>query len=258
MKAIGIAALVLGAFIAIPAAPSTAAGLASPSPGPLHFGPRDTTGTVWGGYATETSLTAPQNGAVTDVRGSWTVPTVACGSGNTYSASWIGIDGYADKTVEQTGTEQDCIGGSAQYYAWYEFFPKQGKTIPLSIHPGDTMTSEVQYQGGGKFLLTLTDANDGANGTFSITLKMENAQLQSGEWVVEPPAQGNVKIQGLANFGTETFTGCSVTINGVTGPIDSGQDDPMTLVDANGNVLATPSGLRDTNGTSSFTFTYSG
>ncbi len=258
MKTVTMAAVVLGAFIVMPAAPSSAANVASASHRPLHFGPRNTTGTVWGGYATETNLTTPQNGAITDVRGSWTVPTVTCGSGNTYSSSWIGIDGYADKTVEQTGTEQDCIGGAPQYSAWYEMFPKQTKTIPLVIHPGDVMTSEVQYLGGGKFLLMLTDTNDAANGTFSITQKMQNAQLQSAEWVVEPPAQGNVNVQGLANFGTETFTGCSVTINGVTGPIDSGQYDPMTLVDANGNVLATPSRLTDNRGTSSFTFTYSG
>ena len=57
---------------------------------------------------------SPQGDAFTDVKGSWIVPSV---SGNTnqtaYSVTWIGIDGYSSNTVEQIGTEQDWINGSA-------------------------------------------------------------------------------------------------------------------------------------------------
>src|SRR5206468_610827 len=50
----------------------------------------------WSGYAIDTAV-----GAVSDVKGSWTVPTVNLVSGtNTtyYSASWIGIDGDLSNT----------------------------------------------------------------------------------------------------------------------------------------------------------------
>jgi hypothetical protein len=56
----------------------------------------------WAGYAIETNLNKPQSGAVTDVKGSWVVPTVDClATPNAYSSFWIGIDGYSSNTVEQ-------------------------------------------------------------------------------------------------------------------------------------------------------------
>src|SRR5260370_40828673 len=71
--------------------------------------------TNWSGYA------AYNSGAASDVKGSWVVPAVNCTgvTQNTYSSAWVGIDGYNDGTVEQTGTEQDCINGHASYYAWF-------------------------------------------------------------------------------------------------------------------------------------------
>jgi Peptidase A4 family len=66
----------------------------------------------WSGYA-ETS-SAPY----TSVSGQWTVPTVTGPSGS-YSAAWIGIDGFNNDSLIQTGTEQDYSGGSGQYSAWW-------------------------------------------------------------------------------------------------------------------------------------------
>jgi hypothetical protein len=249
MKLRGIVFVVIGALAGIPAGPSVATARALP----LH-GPRYTTGTVWGGYATETSLTTPQDGAFTDVKGTWTVPYLTCGSSNALSSTWIGLDGYADSMVEQIGTEQDCMGGSAQYSAWYEMYPKQTKVVSLAIHPGDTMTSEVQYVGNSNFQLTLTDQNDGVNGSFTTVQKLQKAKLESAEWVVEPPTTGHVSA--LANFGSETFSGCSVTVNGHPGTISSGEYDPMTLVSTSGATIGTPSTLRG--GGTSFTFNYVG
>lgn len=54
------------------------------------------------------------------VSASWTQPTATCSRGDQYAAFWIGIDGYSSSTVEQTGTEADCVGNTAEYYAWYE------------------------------------------------------------------------------------------------------------------------------------------
>jgi hypothetical protein len=43
--------------------------------------------------------------------------------GDQYAAFWVGLDGYSSSTVEQTGTDSDCVGKNPSYYAWYEFYP---------------------------------------------------------------------------------------------------------------------------------------
>ena len=72
--------------------------------------------TNWSGYAVT-------GGTFTDVKGSWVVPTVTSSGTNSYSSTWVGIDGFSSSTVEQTGTDSDFVNGHAQYYAWYEMYP---------------------------------------------------------------------------------------------------------------------------------------
>lgn len=64
------------------------------------------TSTNWSGYAVETNLGSPQSNVVTDVKGTWVVPTVS-GTGTSYCAVWVGIDGYGSPSVEQIGTDSD-------------------------------------------------------------------------------------------------------------------------------------------------------
>src|SRR5215467_12494301 len=105
------------------------------------------TSTNWSGYAVETSLASPQRGAVTDVKGQWTVPAVQCGSAQTYSSAWVGIDGYSSNSVEQTGTDSDCSNGSGVYYAWYEMYPHPSQRISMAINPGNVISAEVAFAG---------------------------------------------------------------------------------------------------------------
>lgn len=202
----------------------------------------------WAGYAVETNLSTPQSNAVSDVKGSWVVPSVTCGSTNTYSATWVGIDGYSDNSVEQTGTEQDCVIGQPRYYAWYEMYPKPSFRINLPVKAGDTINAEVQYI-NGKFILTLTDAS---SGTFTTTQK-SNAQRQSAEWITEAPWSGG--ILPLANFGIQYFTNAGLTLNGQSGTISSvGQYDAITMTNSSGTAKATPSSLSSDG--SSFSITW--
>jgi len=196
----------------------------------------------WGGYAVETNLSNPQNKAVTDVKGSWIVAGVTCPAGavNSYSATWLGIDGDTDNTVEQIGTGQDCINGLPQYYAWYEMYPKASHTLSIAVNPGDTMTAEVSYIGNNYFSLKLTDTSTGKS--FN-TLQRLNAQRQSAEWIVEAPYSGG--ILPLANFGTQTFSGAQTTLNGHSGTISDSawQNDKITMTNSTGTPKATPSSL---------------
>ncbi len=193
----------------------------------------------WSGYAVETNLSSPASNVVTDVRGQWVVPTLSCGSSNTYSSAWVGIDGYSSNTVEQTGTEHDCKSGTASYYAWYELYPKPGWRINKPVSAGDTFAAQVTYASGNKYNLTITNV-----GKWSYsTTQTNNGQRSSAEWVVEAPWSGGVLP--LANFGTISFSGAQATINGHTGTISDSnwQKDPITMVTSDGTVKAQPSGL---------------
>ena len=197
----------------------------------------------WSGYAISGA-----NGSVTDVKGSWFVPAVNCSqtpSGGD-SSFWLGIDGFSSNTVEQVGTDSDCVNGRPVYYAWYEFYPHFSYTInSLPIQPGDSISAEVKAASGGKFTVTLS-VNHGT--PFSISTKMQNAKLSSAEWVAEAPYSGG--ILPLADFGSVTFASCEATVSGVSGPIgpfSKGNVSEITMVGSNGQVKARPSALSATN-----------
>src|SRR5690349_12425752 len=105
MKCVLSVLFLLTASILGASAPVSAVPLLHPSRMPLTH----QTSSNWAGYVVENS--SSQKGAVSDVKGTWTVPTLSCSSTNSYSAAWVGIDGFTDRTVEQIGTEQDCLNG---------------------------------------------------------------------------------------------------------------------------------------------------
>lgn len=206
---------------------------------------KDGTSLNWSGYAVETSLSKPQTGAVTDVKGTWTVPSVSA-KPNGYSSFWIGIDGYSSNTVEQIGTDSDSPSGTPTYYAWYEMYPKSSATIKMTIHPGDSITAEVKYSAPSSFVLTINDVT--AKTTFSTTQTLPNAKRTSAEWIAEAPSSGGVLP--LADFGTVTFKNAQATLNGHTGNINDAawKYDALTMTTSTGTIKAQPSGL--TGGTS--------
>ena len=195
-----LSALMLAAPAVFLLGTAAAASASSPSHIFLSSGVSHTTAqsTNWAGWA----VTGPK-GSVTDVKGSWVVPSIqgSCPASNQYSSFWIGIDGYSSSSVEQTGTDSDCQGGSATYYAWYEFYPHPSFLISsVSVSPGDVISAEVKYA-SGKFTLHLTDVTTGAS--FSKSSKVSAART-SAEWIAEAPSSSG-GILPLANFGTVRF-----------------------------------------------------
>jgi hypothetical protein len=224
----------------------------------IRSGP--STSTNWSGYAVTGAA-----GSVSDVKASWVVPAIqgTCPSTNQYASFWVGIDGYSSNTVEQIGTDSDCQGGRAVYYAWYEFYPKASFTISsITITTGDKISAEVKYA-GGKFTATITDTT--TRKTFSTSAKVNNAKRSSAEWIAEAPYSGG--ILPLANFGTVYFgsdsTGvtstCYATVNGVTGPIgsfgSSVQEITMVSQSSSTTIKAQPSSSLSSDKTS-FTITW--
>lgn len=206
--------------------------------------------TNWAGYAVETNLQNPQSNAVTSVQGQWVVPSVSRSVTNTYSATWIGIDGLSSKSVEQIGTEHDFVQGQPVYAAWFELFPNAPVGIDMQVRPGDLMSATVRYAGNGQFLLALTDLTTGKSFT---TTQSANAERSSAEWIVEAPFNGTTLP--LAKFGQEQFQNAKATINGQVGTINSpGRSfEVITMEKRNGTIKAVTSGLK--NDGSSFSVT---
>jgi hypothetical protein len=189
---------------------------------------------TWSGY-----VVAPTSN-VTAVGGTWIEPTV----GNSgLQATWVGIDGASDGTVEQIGVGSMPDGTSYNQYApWIEFYGDQGvalvggkyetiqgqyylpQQIPLTVSPGDTVSAEVATVPGNarsfEFWMTVTPKNGGAVQIYhSIqTMTYVTPTLTSAEWIVENPGFG---VKPLASFTPVTFTGAWATIGGQTGGINS-------------------------------------
>ena len=92
----------------------------------------------WSGYA----ITG-KKGAFKRVSAKWNVPFVRPSRGASYSSAWIGIDGFSNSHLIQTGTGHDWIDGKAYYYAWWEILPASVTFIPLPIQPGDRMHASM-------------------------------------------------------------------------------------------------------------------
>jgi hypothetical protein len=223
--------------------------------------------TNWSGYAVTGA-----NGSVTDVTGSWIVPSVDCTvAPDGYSSFWVGIDGFSSSTVEQIGTDSDCVSlngtetGTPTYYAWFEFYPQNAYLIefPRSVQAGDVISAQVKYAGGSggrqfggghRFTVTLTDVT--RNETFSTTSSVSGAKQSSAEWIAETPCcASSGSVFPLADFHTVLYgvdntsvVGTSyATVGNVTAPIGkfgtNVQDITMVTDSTPSADMAVPSSL---------------
>lgn len=186
------------------------------------------TSTNWSGYAYDGSN-------ATSVTGSWTEPPSNCSMvANSWSSPWVGIDGDNSGTVEQTGTDSDCVNGVAYYYAWWEMYPKSTVVIPsITVHAYDKFTASVTYGASG-FVMTLTDTTTGK--TFTTTATSKKARRSSVEWIMEGPSSGN-----LTEFGSLSFTSASGIIGGQTVTPASSGADAITMITRQATNRAVPS-----------------
>ena len=192
------------------------ANMIRPAAGPM----RHATSTNWSGYAATGST-------FTSVSASWTEPTVTCRSGNQYSSFWVGLDGDGSSTVEQTGSEADCQGGSPQYYSWYEMYPSAPVNFRNPVSPGDKFTGSVTYNGGSSYTLKLSDTTKGWSQT--VNKSLSGASRASAEVIVEAPSS-LTSVLPLADFGTVNFSGS--TANG--SQLSSLKPTEITMVSSNG------------------------
>ena len=263
-KAIVLSFVVVAAFSFIPVA-AHSMNLKSGAMFKENFALKDgsvTESENWAGYAVTSG-----NYSVSNVTASFIVPTVNTG-GNSYVAFWVGIDGFNDGTVEQTGIIAEPTGhgphSSTEYLVWYEFYPAAPVYASFSAAPNDTVYATVSYNSTtGNFTTCISvSSSTGHVGTFSHSQTVSGAQDDSAEWIVEAPASAG-KILPLANFGTAYFgenyteienTNCA-TISGHHGSIGSFTSATEIIMVSNSGVPeATPSALSPNN--TSFYVTY--
>ncbi|KAI0157209.1 peptidase A4 family-domain-containing protein [Xylariaceae sp. FL1272] len=211
----------------------------------------DATSTNWGGIAIVAS-------GVSEVAGTFVVPGIsppggAVGGTSYCGAAWVGVDGYTNSALIQTGVLW-CIDGSgsgAEYQAWYEYLPAGLVDYGnIAISAGDSVTVTATMTGSNQGTTTLS-----ANGqVVSHDFSGEGTALQgaSAEWIVED-FSSNGGLVPFANFGSVTFTDATAIINGAT--FNAADDNPVNIG------LQTSSGaiITDTSVSgSSLTVTYAG
>lgn len=155
----------------------------------------------WSGYVLSGST-------YTSISGSWIVPGVSATQGTQYSSVWIGIDGFNNSDLIQTGTDEVATsGGETSDAAWWEILPAAETPIPtMSISPGNHMTANIADDGFGRWTISITDVTTGQ--TF-ITTQNYTGPGQSAEWILEAP-EVNGTIASLAHYSETTVQPTSV------------------------------------------------
>ncbi|HEY2916723.1 MAG TPA: G1 family glutamic endopeptidase [Candidatus Limnocylindrales bacterium] len=176
------AAFLTGSVLAAGLAPAAAAVVHHPriSAGAIHSA--GWASSNWSGYARTAG--APYTKATAQ----WVVPSVSKTTKATYGSQWVGIDGFNNGNLIQTGTETDWYNGAAHYAAWWEILPAAETVIAsITVHPGDHMSASIVKGSGSTWTISLTDTTTGA--TFS-TSKTYTGPGTSVEWIEEAPTVG--------------------------------------------------------------------
>ena len=155
----------------------------------------------WAGYTVG-------GGPYRSASGQWTVPTVSARGAAGFSAQWVGIDGFSNRSLIQAGTEADFYGGSAHYSAWWEILPAPAVRIRgLSVRAGDVITTTIARVSTGRWRITVKDAR---SGSFS-TIRRYAGPGRSAEWIEEAPVVDG-RATALAAHRTIVFD--NVRVNG--------------------------------------------
>lgn len=163
----------------------------------------------WSGLAT--------SGSFQGIAGQWVVPSVQATAANKYSCTWIGLDGFTNSSLIQTGTEEDSVGGHTRFYAWLETLPAtqtpivytNGSLVPVG--PGDSMWSYIYKTATANvWAIYLQDITRGWSLSTTVTYATPGANV---EWIHEATTE-NGKLVPPPVFGTVTFTNLQVEESG--------------------------------------------
>ena len=202
------AAILAAGLTGVPAGPASARAAASMPPASTYeAGPaaaRNPGGLGW--YSSNWAGYAVAGGPYSSAGARWTVPAVGASYRGSYSALWVGIDGFTRSALIQAGTEADFHNGAAHYSAWWEILPAPAVTIrTLSVRPGDRMSVTIARVSSGRWRIVVSDAR---SGTYATT-RAYSGSASSAEWIEEAPVVGG-RITQLAVHGTIVFDHASL------------------------------------------------
>jgi Peptidase A4 family/Putative Ig domain len=166
----------------------------------------------WSGYITG-------GGPFFGVQGSWVVPKIDTQS-SPYgdSATWVGLDGFGEPQLIQTGTEQDYsngffgIGGGVSYSAWWEILPQASTPIQQPVYPGDAILASISPTPGSvpspnsNSLWQIELINLTRHWSFVTTQKF-SGPLDEAEWIEEDPTlcDGGCSLAPFTDYGQVLF-----------------------------------------------------
>jgi hypothetical protein len=270
-----IAAAVAASALALTLAPAASASTQSASPKPVtllhgfHLAvgarlprtvlphlPRATTvdSQNWSGYA----AVAKADVALRYVTSTFKVPSVNCAqvaigsAGQTYAAEWVGLDGFNDSTVEQTGVDSYCdsTSGAATNQAWYEMYPLD-PVVFTGVRAGDTIWVSVYFNNStNEYQLFLDDKTTGSTmQTDQPCPTGSTCDRTSAEVISEDPGGAVAGGINLADFAAVNYSTSDVTSrDGTRGTLAAGglwTSTEIIMQDPSGNAMATPSALTD-------------
>ncbi|MGO9079072.1 MAG: G1 family glutamic endopeptidase [Streptosporangiaceae bacterium] len=195
----------------------------------------------WAGYA---ALTGNSTTSFKSVTAQFEVPAVNCsktGSGYSFAYHWVGLDGFSDSTVEQTGIADLCEAGSPVYDAWWETYPGP-ITLTVSVNPGDMIFASVTWNGSA-YVMKETDVTQGT------TLVNVTEPCQSGSTCSRSSAEvitegyPSSPWLGTADYGRAIYDGMKVVNQaGTTGGITNGAWTAGEITAKNGSDLTSQPG----------------
>ncbi|HVC31934.1 MAG TPA: G1 family glutamic endopeptidase [Chloroflexota bacterium] len=193
----------------------------------------------WSGYSTT-------NGPFTGVSGTWTVPHPTTTTTYASGATWLGIGGVRSHDLIQAGTEETETGsGDVRYDAWIELLPRPSRRVALAVSPGDSITASIAQQSGDQWQISLKDNTTGKS--YQTTVQYSSS-LSSAEWVEEAPSSGRSRELPLEDFGTVKFSAASAIQNGKSMTPSQAGARPISMIDFDGQTIASPSKLSSDGG----------
>jgi hypothetical protein len=185
-------------------------------------------------------------GGVTNVVGTFTIPTPTAPSGGSSStefcgAAWVGIDGDTCQSgLIQTGVFWCVESGELSFEAWYEYIPAASIAYSgISVAAGNEIKVTVTKSSSTGGTTTLENVSTGQ--TVSHTFSNQKSGTLCGddaEWIVEDFTSGSSLVP-FADFHTVTFTGAEYTANGVTST--AGAANTIVLVSSSDKDLTSTS-----------------
>ena len=160
----------------------------------------------WAGYAANRAGTTFRS-----ISAAFLVPYLDCSAApKSYSSHWVGLDGLGSASVEQVGIEADCSGSTAQYYAWYEMYPKPVSVV-FQVAAGNAVQASVTHKRSGKFVLMLRDTTNGRHFSRTLDCAAKACIRSSAEVISEAPSNGSGGILPLADYRAASYSGITLT-----------------------------------------------